>query len=115
MSTLERKNTSLGVLGSPAFVLFCIFLVLKLIGQIDWSWVWVFAPLWISIGFVALIIALALVGSILSEKFENWRFRRRRNDGFNERFLARARKQYPGSRVTQCDEDSMAPVPIHPE
>jgi hypothetical protein len=28
-------------------VLFFIFLVLKLTGFIDWSWIWVCSPLWI--------------------------------------------------------------------
>lgn len=28
-------------------VLFIVFLVLKLVGVIAWSWVWVTAPLWI--------------------------------------------------------------------
>ena len=39
--------------------LFLIFLTLKLAGEIAWSWVWVFAPIWIhalvAIGFGFLI------------------------------------------------------------
>ena len=30
------------------FILFIVFLVLKLNKTIDWSWVWVTSPLWIS-------------------------------------------------------------------
>jgi hypothetical protein len=30
-------------------VLFFIFLTLKLTGHIDWSWIWVMSPLWISL------------------------------------------------------------------
>ena len=39
------------------FVIFLIFLVLKLIGAITWSWWWVTCPLWIPIalGFVGLV------------------------------------------------------------
>jgi hypothetical protein len=44
-------------------VLFLIFLVLKLIGTINWSWWWVFAPLWIPFalifGFLILTIVIA--------------------------------------------------------
>lgn len=44
-------------------VLFLIFLVLKLIGTISWSWWWVFAPLWIPFalifGFLILTIVIA--------------------------------------------------------
>lgn len=37
-------------------VLFLIFLVLKLTGFIDWSWWWIFAPLWIPAGVALLIV-----------------------------------------------------------
>ena len=44
-------------------VLFLIFLVLKLIGTISWSWWWVFAPLWIPFalifGFLILTVVIA--------------------------------------------------------
>lgn len=29
-------------------VLFIVFFMLKLAGVIDWSWIWVLSPLWIS-------------------------------------------------------------------
>jgi hypothetical protein len=38
-----------------AEILFLVFLVLKLIGVIAWSWWWVTAPLWIGYGLVFLI------------------------------------------------------------
>lgn len=34
---------------SLSVVLFVIFLVLKLVGTISWSWWWVTAPLWIGV------------------------------------------------------------------
>jgi energy-coupling factor transporter transmembrane protein EcfT len=37
-------------------VLFVVFLVLKLTGNIDWPWIWVFAPLWI--GFILFLISV---------------------------------------------------------
>lgn len=40
-------------------LLFLVFLVLKLTGEIDWSWWWITAPLWI-----AAIIAGAWIGFI---------------------------------------------------
>ncbi|MDE2470800.1 MAG: hypothetical protein KGL35_19155 [Bradyrhizobium sp.] len=36
-------------MGLPS-VLFVIFLILKLVHEIDWSWWWVTAPLWIEAG-----------------------------------------------------------------
>ena len=38
-------------------VLLIIFITLKLVGAIDWSWIWVLSPVWISFMFW-----LALVG-----------------------------------------------------
>jgi hypothetical protein len=53
-----EKGTSSGI-GIPG-VLFLVFLVLKLTGNIDWSWWWVTAPIWIPI-IVAIAILLILV------------------------------------------------------
>ena len=37
------------------------FIVLKLVGVIDWSWVWVLAPLWIG----AILVIVLLLLSVL--------------------------------------------------
>lgn len=54
----ESTWTGLGI----ADVLTIVFVVLKLCGLIQWSWVWVLSPLWISLAiwliFVAIIIIL---------------------------------------------------------
>jgi hypothetical protein len=42
-------------------ILFVVFLVLKLTGEIDWSWWWVTSPLWIPIAAVLVLITIALV------------------------------------------------------
>jgi len=41
-----------------AEILFVIFLVLKLVGAITWSWWWVCAPLWIVYGLLALFVVI---------------------------------------------------------
>lgn len=48
------------------FVVFLVFLVLKLTGVIDWSWWWVTAPLWVTF-VVPLVLELAgcAVGSFI--------------------------------------------------
>jgi membrane protein YdbS with pleckstrin-like domain len=38
-------------------VLLVVFVVLKLTGNVDWSWWWVLSPLWIGWGLVALVLA----------------------------------------------------------
>lgn len=43
-----------------------VFIVLKLIGVITWSWVWVLSPLWISwLVAILLIIILLIIKRIL--------------------------------------------------
>jgi hypothetical protein len=46
---------------SPAFLLFLVFLILKLTGTIAWSWVWVLAPLWLPLAVFLLILGVILL------------------------------------------------------
>jgi len=62
---MSNNNSSSGI--SLGGVLFLIFLVLKLIGVIDWSWWWVFSPLLIGFG-ISLIIFI-----IVFLTYERWR------------------------------------------
>lgn len=58
----EEVNTQTRRSGaSLSTVLFLIFLVLKLIGTIDWSWWWVTAPLWIGWGLSLVVVAGVLL------------------------------------------------------
>lgn len=50
----EVKATATVPLGT---ILFIVFLVLKLTGNINWSWWWVFSPIWIPLC-IALIFIL---------------------------------------------------------
>lgn len=42
-------------------VLLVVFIVLKLIGVIEWGWLWVLSPLWISILIVLVMIIIAVI------------------------------------------------------
>ena len=44
-------------------ILFVVFLILKLTGDIDWSWWWVTSPLWIPI---AVVIVFMILGTIIT-------------------------------------------------
>ena len=44
--------------GGIGTVLAIVFMVLKLTGNIDWPWVWVFAPIWIPLALAVAILAL---------------------------------------------------------
>ena len=45
--------------------LFLVFLALKLAGKIDWSWWWVFAPLWVPVAAGVFVIGLAFLGVVI--------------------------------------------------
>lgn len=53
---------------SVSTLLTIVFVVLKLIGVINWSWVWVLAPLWISaLLSIAIIIICVIVGILFTK------------------------------------------------
>lgn len=54
---------------STSTVLFLIFLVLKLLGVIRWSWWWVTAPLWGSFLLVVLILGCVLLALAMRGRF----------------------------------------------
>ncbi|MEE0740872.1 MAG: helix-turn-helix domain-containing protein [Emergencia sp.] len=45
-----------------------VFITLKLTGNIDWSWSWVFAPVWMTVCGVILLMMVVLLFSWLKEK-----------------------------------------------
>lgn len=51
--------------GLPGLV-FVVFLVLKLVGVIAWSWWWVTCPLWAGAALLALILGITLAGAIVA-------------------------------------------------
>lgn len=56
------SNTS-NAAGGLSFgsLLTLIFVAAKLWGKIDWSWIWVFSPLWIGFGIILAVLAATLV------------------------------------------------------
>ena len=56
----ENKTTTTGGIGFTG-LLTIVFIVLKLLGVITWSWWWVLSPMWISVILVlVLVIILAI-------------------------------------------------------
>jgi len=56
----ENKTTVNGGIGFTG-LLQVAFIVLKLIGVINWSWVWVLSPTWIDIILVILAIIVFII------------------------------------------------------
>ena len=60
----KRNNTTAGGTGFCG-LLAVVFIVLKLTGVINWSWLWVLAPIWITtvitLAIVVIVLAVILV------------------------------------------------------
>lgn len=67
----NKTNVSIEI-GGPAFLLFLVFLVLKLCKVITWNWWWVTAPLWIPFGLAIIFIVIALI----VYKYKDWKWNR---------------------------------------
>lgn len=72
------KNTSSSGIGLFG-VLQIIFIVLKLVGTIDWSWWWVLSPIWIGLIIDLLIIIGFVIYAVCSKKKtkrgnDKWKF-----------------------------------------
>ena len=63
MSTTSSSN-GIGFTG----LLTIVFVVLKLLGKIDWSWWWVLSPLWITAALVAVLVAILVAVQVWASK-----------------------------------------------
>ena len=67
---MNSNNASGGGFGL-ASVLTVVFVVLKLVGVINWSWIWVLSPLWIDLLLtVLLIVGVAIYYVHEDKKYE---------------------------------------------
>lgn len=65
----SNRNSSSGI--EICGVLTIVFVVLKLVGVINWSWLWVLCPLWIDILLtVIILVVLAVLGNKKIKKNE---------------------------------------------
>ena len=71
---MSQSETSggIGLLGAVFLILF----TLKLIGQITWSWIWVFTPLWFPFAIMlvggVVFILISMVSWAVSEVWAAW-------------------------------------------
>lgn len=64
------KVTVTGPAISPLFLLFLVFMVLKLLDKIDWSWFWVTSPLWIPFGIWGVCVVFFLISVGIASMFQ---------------------------------------------
>lgn len=62
----KAKQGGLGIVS----ILTIVFIVLKLLGVIRWSWIWVLSPIWISAVIVVAVFSVILIGGRI--KKGNW-------------------------------------------
>ena len=69
----KRVTVNFGGIGT---ILAIVFMVLKLTGNIDWPWVWVFAPIWIPLaivaGFLIIYLVVILIIAIIAAFADRW-------------------------------------------
>ena len=59
---MKNKSNIGGIMTS---LLLVVFVVLKLIGVIEWSWVWVLSPLWVPLVLAVIVLAIILIIKVL--------------------------------------------------
>lgn len=60
----SSSSSGMGILG----VVQIVFITLKLIGVIDWSWPIVLVPLWIGLGILAIWLIILLICALLGRR-----------------------------------------------
>ena len=73
-----KKGVSLNV------VVFIVFLILKLVGVITWSWVWVTSPIWIGVILGILVLVAIEVLKAYLDKRSAKRLKEYRKNKFNK-------------------------------
>lgn len=64
MKNSSQSSNGIGFIG----LLTIVFIVLKLLHKIEWSWAWVLSPLWIMASLVFTILLLAFVFQIFLKR-----------------------------------------------
>ena len=80
------------------YLLFTLFLGLKLAGEITWSWIWVFAPLW---GFALLTLAIGFAVGFKA----SYRRARHQAERLKQKAELRAKLEAGGYRTTNKAEN----------
>ena len=57
MENREKSGAGIGFIGALQIA----FIVLKLLGKIKWSWIWVLSPTWISDGLILLLLIILVI------------------------------------------------------
>ena len=64
---MSSKSSSSGGIGITG-VLGIVFIVLKLVGAINWSWWWVLSPFWIGLAIWALVVLVIGAAALAAKR-----------------------------------------------
>ena len=66
-----KKGDYMGLIFIFCTVMLAVFVALKLANVIAWSWLWVFAPLWIPIAIALFLVVIGFLREFLDSIMEN--------------------------------------------
>jgi hypothetical protein len=58
---MSDESVSVQVGPGGVTILTIVFILLKVFGKIDWSWWWVFSPLWITFLLLVIIVTIMIL------------------------------------------------------
>ena len=58
----NNKKVTIGCISPLTVIIFLAFFFAKIFDKIDWSWWWVFSPLWVPL---AVILSVLILGGII--------------------------------------------------
>ena len=64
-NNMSKEQNIMPINSSILTILFVVFLVLKLTGNIDWSWWWVTSPLWLPIAILFFVLFVLFVMGVV--------------------------------------------------
>lgn len=62
---MKNENVGIGLFG----ILGIVFIVLKLVGVISWSWLWVLAPFWMPIGLAVVLFGISALLRLIAGRW----------------------------------------------
>ena len=71
---MKNSSSSSGGIGFVG-LLTIAFVVLKLCKVINWSWIWVLSPIWISVALLIIIVIIMVIYAKKSGGKIHWRFK----------------------------------------
>ena len=64
---MENNKVTIGCATPAAVIVFLAFFFAKIFDKIDWSWWWVFSPLWIPATFYITVVLIIIILKIWVE------------------------------------------------